>query len=152
MNTQGWSPLRWTGWISLQSKRLSRVFSNTTVQQHQFFCTQPSPMGQLSHRYMTTGKTLQRSSLGLLMWHLGGVPRASLGLGTGTSSLLSHSVGQSRSQAQPRLSGGKTDFTLSWWGRLESVTKGHEYRKESRLVTMFAVCHRALRKQGGCEQ
>ena len=31
-NTQGWSPLEWTGWISLQSKRLSRVFSNTTVQ------------------------------------------------------------------------------------------------------------------------
>ena len=36
MNTQNWSPLRWTGWISLQSKGLSRVFSNTTVQKHQF--------------------------------------------------------------------------------------------------------------------
>ena len=35
-----WSPLGWTGWISLQSKELSRVFSNTTVQKHQFFCTQ----------------------------------------------------------------------------------------------------------------
>jgi len=35
-NTQDWSPLGWTGWISLQSKRLSRVFSNTTVQKHQF--------------------------------------------------------------------------------------------------------------------
>ena len=35
-NTQGWSPLEWTGWISLQSKGLSRVFSNTTVQEHQF--------------------------------------------------------------------------------------------------------------------
>ena len=35
MNTQGWSPLGWTGWISLQSKGLSRVFSNTTVQKHQ---------------------------------------------------------------------------------------------------------------------
>ena len=42
MNTQGWSPLGWTGWISLQSKRLSRVFSNTTVQKHQFFSTQLS--------------------------------------------------------------------------------------------------------------
>ena len=40
--SQGWSPLEWTGWISLQSKRLSRVFSNTTVQKHQFFSTQPS--------------------------------------------------------------------------------------------------------------
>ena len=41
-NTQGWSPLQWTGWISLQSNGLSRVFSNTTVQKHQFFGTQPS--------------------------------------------------------------------------------------------------------------
>ena len=38
MNTQDWSPLEWISWISLQSKRLSRVFSNTTVQKHQFFC------------------------------------------------------------------------------------------------------------------
>ena len=42
MNTQGWFPLGWTGWISLQSKRLSRVFSNTTVQKHQFFGAQLS--------------------------------------------------------------------------------------------------------------
>ena len=42
MNTQEWSPLGWTGWISLQSKGLSRVFSNTTVQKHQFFGTQLS--------------------------------------------------------------------------------------------------------------
>ena len=40
--SQGWSPSEWTGWISLQSKGLSRVFSNTTVQRHQFFGTQPS--------------------------------------------------------------------------------------------------------------
>ena len=42
MNTQDWSPLGWTGWTSLQSKGLSRVFSNTTVQKHQFFGAQPS--------------------------------------------------------------------------------------------------------------
>ena len=41
-NTQDWSPLEWTGWISLQSKGLSRVFSNTTVQTHQFFGAQLS--------------------------------------------------------------------------------------------------------------
>ena len=41
-NTQGWSPLEWTGWISLQSKGLSGVFSNTTVQKHQFFGPQLS--------------------------------------------------------------------------------------------------------------
>ena len=52
MNTQDWSPLGWTGWISLQSKGLSRVFSNTTVQKPQFF------MIQLSYPYMTTGKTI----------------------------------------------------------------------------------------------
>ena len=42
MNTQDWFPLEWTGWISLQSKGLSRVFSNTTVQKHQFFGAQLS--------------------------------------------------------------------------------------------------------------
>ena len=42
INTQDWSPLGWTGWISLQSKGLSRVFSNTTVQKHQFFNAQLS--------------------------------------------------------------------------------------------------------------
>ena len=42
MNTQNWSPLGWTGWIILQSKGLSRVFSNTTVQKHQFFSVQLS--------------------------------------------------------------------------------------------------------------
>ena len=42
MNTQDWFPLRWTGWISLQSKGLARVFSNTIVQKHQLFSTQLS--------------------------------------------------------------------------------------------------------------
>ena len=40
--SQGWSPSEWTGWISLQSKGLSRVFSNTILQKHQFFGAQPS--------------------------------------------------------------------------------------------------------------
>ena len=52
-----WFPLGLTGWISLQSKGLLRVFSNTTVQKHQFFGTQLS-LVQLSHPYMTTGKTI----------------------------------------------------------------------------------------------
>ena len=50
MNTQDWSPLRWTGWISLQSKGLSRVFSNTTVQKHQFFGAQLS-LWSTSHNH-----------------------------------------------------------------------------------------------------
>ena len=63
VNIQDWFPLRWIGWISLQSKGLSRVSSNTTVQKHQFFGTQLSFQCsafftvQLSHPYMTTGKT-----------------------------------------------------------------------------------------------
>ena len=52
MNIQGWFPLGWTGLISLQSKGLSRDFSNTTVENHQFFGT------QLSHLYITTGNTI----------------------------------------------------------------------------------------------
>ena len=58
INIQDLFPLGWTGWISLQSKGLSRVFSNTTVQKHQFFGAQLSYIVQLSHPYMTTGKTI----------------------------------------------------------------------------------------------
>ena len=57
MNIQDWFPLGLTGWISLLSKELSRVFSNTTVQKHQFFGTQLSLWSD-SHPYMTTGKTI----------------------------------------------------------------------------------------------
>ena len=46
--SQGWCPSEWTGWISLQSKGLSRVFTNTTVQKHQFFGAQP-PSQSNSH-------------------------------------------------------------------------------------------------------
>ena len=52
-NIQGWSPLEWTGWISLQSKGLWRVF-NTTVQKHQFFGCQLSSQSN-SHIHTTTG-------------------------------------------------------------------------------------------------
>ena len=55
VNTQDWSPSGWTGWISLQSRGLSRVFSNTTVHKHQFFGAQVSSQ---SNSYMTTGKTI----------------------------------------------------------------------------------------------
>ena len=55
MNTQEWSPLGWTGWIFLQSKGLSRVFSNT-IQKHQFFGAFFTV--QLSHPYTTPGKTI----------------------------------------------------------------------------------------------
>ena len=58
MNTQDRSPLGWTGWISLQSKGLSRVFSNTTVQKHQFFCAQLSLESNSQPPYMTTRKTI----------------------------------------------------------------------------------------------
>ena len=57
MNTQDWSPLGWTGWISLQSKGLSRVFSNTTVQS--IYSSALSLLYfQVSHLYMTTRKII----------------------------------------------------------------------------------------------
>ena len=52
-NTQGWAPSEWTGWISLQSKGLLRVFSNTTVQKHQFFRAQLSSQSKSRiHRWL----------------------------------------------------------------------------------------------------
>ena len=57
MNTQDWSPLGWTGWISLQSKGLSRVFSNTTVQKHQFFGAQ---LSSLSNSHIHTWRFYKR--------------------------------------------------------------------------------------------
>ena len=57
MNIQDWFPLGWTGWISLLSKELSRIFSSTTVLKHQFFGAQPSEC-HLSYLYMTTRKTI----------------------------------------------------------------------------------------------
>ena len=56
MNTQDCSPLEWTGWISLQSKGLSRIFFNTTVQKHQFFSTQHSLWSNSYTRLL--GKTI----------------------------------------------------------------------------------------------
>ena len=57
-NIQEWFPLRWTGWISLQSKGLSRVFSNTTVPKHQFFGTQLSSQSNSHIHTWPLGKPL----------------------------------------------------------------------------------------------
>ena len=68
VNMQDGSPLGWTGWISLQSTGLSRVFSNTTVQKHQF--SDAFFMVQFSHPYITTGKTIaltRRTFVGKIM-------------------------------------------------------------------------------------
>ena len=70
MNIQDWFPSGLTGLISLQSKRLSRVFSNTTVQKHQFFCTQFSLWSKSYHPYMTIRKTIaltRRTFVGKVM-------------------------------------------------------------------------------------
>ena len=58
MNIQVWFPWELTGLISLQSKGLSILFSSTTIWKHQYFGAQPSFIVQLSHSYMTTGKTI----------------------------------------------------------------------------------------------
>ena len=63
VNTQDWSPLGWTGWISLQSKGLSGAFFSTTFRKYQFFSTLPSLWSNSIYLYMTTGKTIA-----LTMW------------------------------------------------------------------------------------
>ena len=60
INIQDWFPLGWTGWISLLSKRLSRVFSNTTVQKHQFFGTQLSSQSNSHITNCTTRVQFQK--------------------------------------------------------------------------------------------
>ena len=59
MNTQDQSPLEWTGWISLQSKGLSRVFSNTTFQKHQFFGAPRQHIKKQSHYFSNKGPSSQ---------------------------------------------------------------------------------------------
>ena len=73
--SQGWSPSEWTGWISLQSKGLSRVFSNTTVQKHQFFGTHKRTAQKSTHEpdsqndHSTRARHLRMWSQGVLMKH-----------------------------------------------------------------------------------
>ena len=70
MNILGWFLLGWTGWISLQSKGLSRVFSNTPVQKYQFLLCSAFFIVQLSHLFMTTGTTIaltRRTFVGKVM-------------------------------------------------------------------------------------
>ena len=65
--SQGWSPSEWTGWISLQSKGLSRVFSNTTVQKHQFFGAQFSFQFQRKEMQKNAQTTAQLHSSHMLV-------------------------------------------------------------------------------------
>ena len=67
MNTQDWSPLGWTGWIFLQSKGLSRVFSNTTVQKHQFFGVK---LSSLSNSHIHTYKKFFTIQIIMMVWSL----------------------------------------------------------------------------------
>ena len=68
--SQGWSPSEWTGWISLQSRGLSRLFSNTTVQKHQFYGAEPSSQSNSHIHTWPTGKTIaltRRTLVGKVM-------------------------------------------------------------------------------------
>ena len=69
MNTQDWSPLGWTGWISLQFKGLSRVFANTTVQKHQSFSIQLSLQSN-SHIYTWPLESLLRPIIYIYIFNL----------------------------------------------------------------------------------
>ena len=64
MNTQDWSPLGWTGWISLQSKGFSRVFSNTIVQKHQFFSAQLSSQSNAGKKTLSSTSCLSSHGQG----------------------------------------------------------------------------------------
>ena len=68
MNIQGWFSSGWTSWISLQSKGLSRVFSNTTVQKHQSFGTQPSYGPTLT--YVCVRKNHRFDYMDICLWFL----------------------------------------------------------------------------------
>ena len=68
MNSQDWSPLGWTGWISLQSKGLSRVFSNTTVKKTSILWCPAFFIVQLSHPHMITGKTIALTRQTFVGW------------------------------------------------------------------------------------
>ena len=90
MNSQDWSPSEWTGWISLQSKGLSRVFSNTTVAKHQFFDAQLSSQSILKE--ISPGCSLEGMMLrlklqyfGHLMWRVNSLEKTLMleGLGAG---------------------------------------------------------------------
>ena len=70
MNTQDWSPLGWTGWISLQSNGLSRAFCNTTIQKASILWRSPFFMVQLSHPYMTTGKRIVLTMCLFISWKM----------------------------------------------------------------------------------
>ena len=63
MNTQDWSPLGWTGWISSQSKGLSRVFSNITVQKHQFFSAQLSLLIPIIYVYSISFGSSEKANI-----------------------------------------------------------------------------------------
>ena len=67
MNIQDWFPLGWTGWISLQSKGLSKVFSNTTVQKHQFFSAQLS-LWSNSHIHTYCKNIHTAKTIALTIW------------------------------------------------------------------------------------
>ena len=69
MNNQDWFPLGWTSWISLQSKGLSRVFSNTTVQKHQYFSARSVQFSSVAQSCPTLCDPMNRSRPGLPVYH-----------------------------------------------------------------------------------
>ena len=136
MNIQRWFPLGFTGLVCLQSKRLSRVFSNITVQKHQFSCIQPSPWANSHIRTWLLEKLSLSNSLAWAYWCdiWAGFQERVLGWELALHHFCQILLARAGHKHSPDLSSRKIDFTLSWWGKLESVTKGHEYRKESRIV------------------
>ena len=118
MNTQDWSPLGWPGWISLQSKGLSRVFSNTTAQKHQFFMILSDGTGyHLLHDWSFLSEKRCYDLVHCLVEDWSGIRQHGKYLFVQehtwyTAGVYSHYFHLGLSQGQHRSS---TDQTLGWW-------------------------------------
>ena len=143
MNIQGWFPLEWTGWISLKSKGLSRVFSSTTAQKHQFFGTQFLDGPTLTLKTISGkagmwagGGHLQKKGCEEEDWK---VEWAVTGSGIHTANPLTwtgYRTGRSQPEAPGfRLRCGRMDFFFSFFtlGDLAEMAPAYPYSKPNKI-------------------
>ena len=127
VNTQDWSPLRWTGWISLQSKGLSRVFSNTTVQKHQFFGTQLSSHSRGTTTCLRSGDAAKRSNP-MSIVRRGG--RVEIPLVQGKEQQLCFGGAAMKGYPTSKI----RETQVRWWVLQEGI-RGQTHRKLANLIT-----------------
>ena len=127
VNTQDWSPLEWTGWISLQSKQLSRVFSNTTVQKHQFFGTQLSSHSRGTTTCLRSGDAAKRSNP-MSIVRRGG--RVEIPLVQGKEQQLCFGGVAMKGYPTSKI----RETQVRWWVLQEGI-RGQTHRKLANLIT-----------------